>query len=295
MVAYRVAEPPLPGEADVQGTHLSTSKLRTTLEEATGLLGKTEQGGGLIVPRDHPLMPGASVKFPKDLVLTVDRVNMWVGARHIRMGMWPAEVQNQYQLFYANPKKVEAVLSLADSEGWEVNSNFHIAYWHAQPTHRWYPHLGEPARVRQWIDDIRRGRANARTRQEIEDRSFRRWLVDRGFAHENELPTLDEWLSHHATVKQFFIRPGVQVLKTWPLTDTVAADRSGGFIAEVHEAIDRVLSALGEPRLSALQPHTRVKGLSARPLRDAKTLRETTATQTSACPTCHTVHAGECL
>jgi hypothetical protein len=295
VVAYRVAEPPLPGRSDVQGTHLSTSQLRTILEEASGLPVKTDKGGGVIAPRGHPLMPGASVKFPEDQVLTVDRANMWVDAGRTHLGMWPAEVQTQYKLFYSDPKKVEAVVSLADSEGWKVNSNFHIAYWHAQPAHRWYPHLGGSARVHQWIDDIRRGRANARTRQEIEDPRFRRWLVERGFADENELPTLDEWLNDHPTVKQFFIRPGVQVLKIWPLADTVAADRSGELVAEVHEAIDRVLSALGEPKLSALQPHTRVKRLSARPLRDARTLHDAAATQTNACPTCHTVHAGECL
>lgn len=42
--------------------------------------------------------------------------------------MWPAEVQIQYKPFYSDPKKVEAVVSLASSDGWEVNSNFHIAY-----------------------------------------------------------------------------------------------------------------------------------------------------------------------
>jgi len=220
---------------------------------------------------------------------------MWVDAGHIHLGMWPAEIQTQYKPFYSDPKKVEAIISLADSEGWKINSNFHIAYWHAQPAHRWYPHLGEPAEVRQWIDDIPRGRANARSREEIEDTSFRRWLVERGLAHENELPTLDEWLNDHPTVKQFFIRPGVQVVKTWPLTDTVAANRSRELVAEVHEAIDRVLSALGEPKLSTLQPHTRINGLSTRPSRDAGALREAATTQTNACPTCHTVHAGECL
>lgn len=219
---------------------------------------------------------------------------MWVDAGHIYLGMWPAEVQTQYKPFYSDPNKVEAIVSLADSEAWKVNSNFHIAYWHAQPAHRWYPHLGQPAQVRQWIGDIPRGRANARSRQEIEDTSFRRWLVECGLAHEHELRTLDEWLNDHATVKQFFIRPGVQVLKTWPLPEAAAGDWRGELVAEVREAIDRVLSALREPRLSTVRPTTPVKGLSARPVRDAKTLREVATSQTAACPTCHMVHAGEC-
>lgn len=219
---------------------------------------------------------------------------MWVDAGHIYLGMWPAEVQTQYKPFYSDANKVEAIVSLDGSEGWRVNSNFHIAYWHAQPAHRWYPHLGEPAQVRQWIDGIPRGRANARSRQEIEDTSFRRWLVERGLARENELPTLDEWLNDHPTVKQFFIRPGVQVLKIWPLTNTVAWDRLSELVAEVRVATDRVLSALREPKLSALQPPTSMKGLSARPVREAKTLRDAATSQTNACPTCHMIHAGEC-
>ena len=94
-------------------------------------------------------------------MFVVDRVNLEVDGGNICLGMWPAEVQTQYTRFYSDPKKVEAVIALADSEGWKVNSNFHIAYWHAQPAHRWYPHLLEPGYVRQWIVDFRRGRASS--------------------------------------------------------------------------------------------------------------------------------------
>lgn len=239
-------------------------------------------------------MPGASIKFPEDQVLALDRATVWVAAGHVHLGMWPAEVQTQYKPFYSDSKKVEAVVSLADSDGWKVNSNFHIAYWHAQPAHRWYPHLGEPTQIRHWVNDIPRGRANARSRQDIEDKSFRRWLVERGLAHDDELPTLAEWLNDHPTVKQFFIRPGVQILRTWPLTDTTAENHSHELVGEVCDAIDQVLSALHEPQLSALRPCTHTTGQSTRPVRDTKPQRDAAAAQTNACPTCHMVHTGEC-
>lgn len=262
----------------MQGTYLSTSQLLTILEGASGLSGEIHKGGGVLTPRGRPLLPAAGIKFPEDQVFAVDRVAMWVEGGHVCMCMWPAEVQTQYTRFYPHPDKVEAVIALADSEGWKVQSNFHIAYWHAQPAHRWYPQLGEPMCIRRWIVDFRRGKAGARSRQEVEDPSFRWWLVERGYATESELPTLDDWLNNHPTVEQVFIRPGVQVLRTWPLTAMVAPDRRSEFVAEVREAIDRVLSALGEPELSVLQPQTRVKKVQAKPVEPPKV-----------CPTCFVV------
>lgn len=72
-------------EADLPGTYPATSKLRSILEEATRLPGKTDKGGGVITPRGDPLMPAASVKFPEDQVLTLDRATVWV-AGHLRLG-----------------------------------------------------------------------------------------------------------------------------------------------------------------------------------------------------------------
>lgn len=247
----------------MQGPQVSTSQLLTILEEASGISGEIHQGGGVISPRGRPLLPAAGIKFPEDQVLAVDRAALWVEGGHVCLCMWPAEVQTQYARFYPYPAKVEAVIGLAESEGWIVNSNFHIAHWHAQPAHRWYPQLGEPTCIRRWIVDFRRGRAGARSRQEVQDPTFRQWLVERGYVAESEVATLDDWLANHPTVEQFFIRPGVQVLRAWPLADMVAPDRRSEFVAEVRAAIDDVLSALGEPKLSTLRPNTKVKKVQA--------------------------------
>ena len=61
--------------------------------------------------------------------------------------------------------------------------------------------------------------------------------------------------------------------RSWQLADAIARDRRNEFVTEVRAAIDRVLSALGEPEL----------------------MPGPVATRETACPTCHMVHAGECL
>lgn len=278
----------------MQDRILAVSTLQKVLEKATGLSGSPEEGGGETTPRGETLHSRASVKFPEGQVRTVDRVNMWIDAGNICLRMWPAEIQEQYAPFYSNPRTVESVIALADTEAWEVNSNFHIAYRSAPPTQRWYPHLGELAQLRRWVKDFGNGCAGAKTHQEIAEPGFRSWLVERGYAYENELPSLDKWLDDHPKARPL-LRPGVQVQKTWPSTDSVASDHADEFTAEVREAIDRVLSALGEPKLSALWPEAPVKKPSKRPPCESATRREPAARRTNACPTCFTVHAGECL
>ena len=51
----------------------------------------------------------------------------------------------------------------------------------------------------------------------------------------------------------FDIRPSSQVTRSWPFADAVARDYSGHFIAEVRDAIDQVLTALGEKHLKDIQ------------------------------------------
>src|SRR6185312_2340593 len=56
---------------------------------------------------------------------------------------------------------------------------------------------------------------------------------------------------------------------------------------------DVVLTALGEPELRLLRVE---KPTRSGPPRGAETVaREAAAAEKTACPTCHTIHAGECL
>jgi O-acetyl-ADP-ribose deacetylase len=112
----------------------------------------------------------------------------------------------------------------------------------------------EPLYVQQWIDDFRAGCAGARSRDEVADPRFFRWLVERGYARDSELTSLQDWLTSKPSRIQLHIRPGIEARRTWPYADAFAQDRNDEFVVEVREAIDRVLSALDEPKLNLIWP-----------------------------------------
>jgi hypothetical protein len=261
------------------------------LEDATHISGRINTTGVMAFPSGIAILPGAWVKFPEGRVVAADRVGMWVDAGNICMSVWPCELQPQYKRVYSDPKKVEALIALGREPSWELNANFHLAHRFAAPEQRWYPgrHLAGPAYVRQWIDDFREGRAKGRSREQLQGPSFRRWLVERGYATDPELTTLDEWLNSKSSGIKFHIRPGVQVLRTWKFPTVVAQERRAEFVAEVRRAIDQALTALGEPDLAVLRVEKPTRSL---PRRDAG---QVGAAEEAACPMCQTVHAGECL
>ncbi len=250
-------------------------RLPAILEEATGVSGK-HTAGAVISPSGLVRPPGVEVKFPEQ-VRAVDRVNMWLDGGRIRLGMCPAELKPQYERVYSDPKKVEALIVLAGQPNWYVAANFHLSYWLAAPANRWYPRrqMTGPEYVRQWIDDFRDQRPGRRPRAQLDDRGFRRWLIKRRYAAESELATLDTW--RNALLRDHFdIRPSIEVTRSWQLAEAIARDRRNEFVTEVRAAIDRVLSALGEPELKVLQRTGPI------------------ATKEIACPICNIVHAGEC-
>jgi hypothetical protein len=213
-------------------------RLQAVLAEATGLAAET-------------YADGATVMFPSDIV-AVQRASLFLDGEHIRLGMWPAELAAQYQRVYSDPKKVEALITLAELPGWELNANFHLGFRFSKGPQRWYPprHLSGQVYVRQWMDDLQDGRAGGRTHDQLRDPVFRQWLTDRGYGKERDLPTLDDWLNERPAGTQLHIRPSVEIRKSWLASDAAGLDSAGTFVDEVREAIDQALIALAEPKLS---------------------------------------------
>jgi hypothetical protein len=221
-------------------------RLRNVLEKATGFSAEV---------RD--VLGHAGVKFPGDQVVAFDRVSLYIDAGNIVLSVWPAELAPQYKRVYSDPKKAEALVSLTDDPAWQVFANFHLAFWRSSGPQRWYParHLRGPVYVHQWIEDFSDRRAGRRPRDDLKDPSFRQWLVERGYASESEMESLDEW-ANKLPMDKFDVRPSIQVTRSWQFTDAVARDSTGQFTAEVHKAINQILAALDEPKLEDIQPQS---------------------------------------
>jgi O-acetyl-ADP-ribose deacetylase len=268
--------------------------LQTILEQATKISAKSDPGGGTLSPVGEPYFPSVAVIFPNDQVFRVDRAGMWVDGDCIRIGMWPAELKPQYDRVYSDPRKVEALLELENDANWTVKSNFHLAYRFANPRQRWYPgrHLPAALYLDQWINDFRKN-AGGRTLDEVANPRFFRWLVERGYAHESERGSLEDWLHPKPSGTQIHIRPSIQIVRTWRYPQACEQDHQGQFVTDVRQTINRVLRALGEPELKTLRvEETPQRGTLGKPKAQA---RVADTTEKPACPICHMVHAGECF
>ena len=228
------------------GDHLGRRlrRLRTILEAATGFAAEVRDVGG------HP-----GVKFPPNEVVAFDRVSLYIEGDNVVLSAWPAELAPQYKRVYGKPARAEALIALTEEPGWEVHGNFHLAFWRSSGPQRWYPtrHLPGPTYVCQWVEDFADGRAGRRPRKELNSKTFRRWLIQRGYATEPEMTSLNEW-SSRLPMDKFDIRPSIQVTRSWRYDDAVKRDRTGQLTAEVRDAINRLLTALDEPQLHDLTP-----------------------------------------
>jgi O-acetyl-ADP-ribose deacetylase len=229
-------------------------RLDAILGEATGLSPKAHKGGGLLTPRTDPYCPSVTVKFPANQVRGADRASLFADGDCVHLGIWPAELQPQYTYMYSDPARVDALLELHNHTGFTVEPNFQLAYRFAQPLQRWYPSrlLAAKKYLRQWIDDFRHGYAGGRTLDQIADPQFFRWLVERRYALDSEQESLRGWLSSKSSGLQIHIRPGIQVLRTWSCR-VFASDRRAEFVAELREATDQMLSAIGQPKLNSMR------------------------------------------
>ncbi|BBZ07771.1 MULTISPECIES: O-acetyl-ADP-ribose deacetylase [Mycolicibacterium] len=229
-------------------------RLETILQKATGLSPKASAVEGTLIPRGDPLLPGVTIKFAADHVRGADRAALFFDDKYVHLGVWPAELQPQYTYIYSDPARADALLELNKNDGFTVEPNFQLAHRFAQPLQRWFPTrlLSAEDYLQQWVDDFHDGRAGGRTRDEIAGPRFFQWLVERRYAPAIEEESLHQWLDSKKAGIQVHVRPGIQILRTWSYGEAFAIEGQNEFVAQVRDATNQILIALGQTQLGSM-------------------------------------------
>lgn len=237
----------MPSSSHAGDTHSVLEQLDAILRRATGLSPKVSAVVGTLVPRGDLLSPGVTVKFAGKDVRGADRAALFADGQFVHLGVWPAELQPQYTYLYSDRGRVDALLELDVHTGFTVEPNFQLAHRFAQPLQRWFPTrlLSAEDYLRQWIDDFSTGHAGGRTRDEIADPDFFGWLIERRYALAAEQESLRQWLDNKKAGIQVHIRPGVQIRRTWSYEEAFAVENQQQFAAQVRDAVNQILRALG--------------------------------------------------
>lgn len=218
--------------------HRRRRRLRTVLTEATGL--PATEGGNR-----------AEVMFG-ERVTSMQRAALIDDDDVVTVSMWPAEQAPQARHVYATRERVEALLALDAQAQWTVRPNFYVGYFNAPVSQRWYTRAdARPIReyLEHWLDDLEE-HVGRYPRAELEDDWFWAWLLDRGYAQEDDRPGLDRLLA--TRVQHFDVRPSVEVMRRWSWAEAAALDAARRLTVAVAETIDSVLAALDEPALAEL-------------------------------------------
>lgn len=243
----------MPSTFDAGDIRAVLDRLDAVLQRATGLSSTVSAVEGTLVPRGNALLPGATVKFAAGEVRGADRGALFADGQFVHLGVWPAELQPQYTYLYSDRARVGALFELNTHAGFTVTPNFQLAHRFAQPLQRWFPtvHLSAETYLTQWVDDFHAGCAGGRTRDQIADPDFFRWLVERRYALAAEEGSLHQWLNSKKAGIQIHIRPGVEIRRTWSYAEAFVIEGQNDFAAQVREATDQILTALGQTTLSS--------------------------------------------
>jgi hypothetical protein len=149
---------------------------------------------------------------------------------------------------------VERLVALAVEDDWKLRPDPHVAFWQAPVGQRWYTHcqLSPADYMRQWITDLPRAGRTV-SRNDLEDETLFRWLIDRGYAQPSDRPGLERLLETRRD--RLDMRPSIEVSRGWPWQTARELDgdgRNSRLVAEVREALERVLAILDEPDLASL-------------------------------------------
>lgn len=134
--------------------------------------------------------------------------------------------------------------ALAQSDGWHVGPNFHFG--HIQRGFCWTKSdLSITEYLGLWQHEINDAGAIPRDEWDV----YWEWLITHQIARTSDRMEFDRHFTSSSR-KSATPRPGISLIRRWPLQEAEASDSRGTFVAEVRAALDTALRALGEPGLA---------------------------------------------
>jgi hypothetical protein len=250
-------------------------RLRSLLREATGI--RPERAGLVHVRLDLALG-----------VASLQRAALDIEEERLTLHLWPGELKRQAEHLYAqgnaerlcellegggpgaasmpsSPNGVRGATEPRPAEGMRPSPHDHstgakdAGAWRVQPqpllgfrnapvrTRLYLTCMLDPAEyARRWQGEDGK-KVGAHHRNHIRSELWP-WLLERGYASEGDELRLDPFL--RALGRRFaHLRPSIHVSRSWPWAQAEELDDEGLLPGEIRDALNRVLSLLGEPRV----------------------------------------------
>jgi hypothetical protein len=179
--------------------------------------------------------------------MSVQRLGILKVNGGIRAALSPGEYQSHARYLYSN-RRAETFVSDARKGAWSVDPKPHIAFFQAPPYQRLYldstMDCDQYVKLWQgpgweWIHGYRQ--------QELTD-SLWPWLKEKELATPEDDKVFHEFRRLLGDRRVAHLRPALRAERDWT-RDEVAAFSAAQLAAEVRAEVNRVLQAIGEPRL----------------------------------------------
>ena len=164
--------------------------------------------------------------------------------QQVELAMYPADTLSQARAFFRSPGVVAGVVKLREQPGWHAAPNFHFG--HMQRGYCWTT-TKRPVDeyLALWTTEIHFAGNVPREKWD----EYWSWLEQERLATPEDRPEFDRHFTQ--TQRQTASpRPGLELVRRWPLPEAEALDSRGALHRQVRDALNAALEAFGEPPLS---------------------------------------------
>jgi hypothetical protein len=178
---------------------------------------------------------------------SLQRIALEVQDDWLEVRAWPGESNSQAECLYPGGR-ARQLLERLDNRAWRVYPNFHLSFRNAHHKNRLYLEIDMP--VREYVERIA-GEDWWLVGQKPNAELGAIWTVleERGYASRATDQDLERFRGVLGGARPFYVRPGLQIVRGWPLEEAIQLDDSDELASVLRESVEEMLAALDEPRL----------------------------------------------